>query len=579
MRPAVTSPSRAVFIACTTLLSLAVLAPPAPVAGFSVSFVYNDLLAHPQYHVQYLDELVPMSAIGADRLQMGNRHRQPRVKAAPQIEPSKDEIHDQNHRDTLLDKGDNSQDHGNSPSGSNSRAARHTSSMIMTDADSQRWACVIPSAQVQEVEPMQDRTPQEIEEEERRSVKRGLELLEHLTGRCLKTNYGYWTYEYCHKKIIRQFHAADNIKWEPVSEDLTNVLGVYQPPPAGIQGQPNIDALAQHRTPASSTGRIPTSTELGVSNERKYLVQQWKYGKVCEETGALRTIEVQFQCANTDDRIQLVREPALCHYVMVIYSSSLCKDVAFELIPAPEANKIDCRRVVSDEQYQQRQATGAGTIEGGIGSPLFQNSMKQSVFGQQPDKAYAARSKMFSEINEVEALIRQVEAATKNKQLGEILAEIEDYFEELNPSMTEEQMDMLQKLKDFADGKTNSLESLAYDKNGQPLELNALLEALFGTASLSDDHAVEQQKEAELNNDNREVFQMMLEAWEDYEKRTSQDTSAKDLRESDIDLAQLLALLDGTKKEGAASGVAEGDSAQDEGWDKNKGKNKDRNDA
>ncbi|KAG0302357.1 Protein OS-9 [Dissophora globulifera] len=478
---------------------------------------------------------------------MGNRHRQPRVKAAPQIEPSKDEIHDQNHRDTLLDKGDNSQDHGNSPSGSNSRAARHTSSMIMTDADSQRWACVIPSAQVQEVEPMQDRTPQEIEEEERRSVKRGLELLEHLTGRCLKTNYGYWTYEYCHKKIIRQFHAADNIKWEPVSEELTNVLGVYQPPPAGIQGQPNIDALAQHRTPASSTGRTPTSTELGVSNERKYLVQQWKYGKVCDETGALRTIEVQ--------------------------------DVAFELIPAPEANKIDCRRVVSDEQYQQRQAAGAGTIEGGIGSPLFQNSMKQSVFGQQPDKAYAAGSKAFSEINEVEALIRQVEAATKNKQLGEILAEIEDYFEELNPSMTEEQMDMLQMLKDFADGKTNSLESLAYDKNGQPLELNALLEALFGTASLSDDHAVEQQKEAELNNDNREVFQMMLEAWEDYEKKTSQDTSAKDLRESDIDLAQLLALLDGTKKEGAASGVAEGDSAQDEGWDKNKGKNKDRNDA
>ena len=59
--------------------------------------------------------------------------------------------------------------------------------MLMTDADGQRWACTIPSAQVHETEPEPEKTTQEIEEEERRSVKRGLDLLEHLSKRCLRT--------------------------------------------------------------------------------------------------------------------------------------------------------------------------------------------------------------------------------------------------------------------------------------------------------------------------------------------------------------------------------------------------------
>ncbi|KAF8927030.1 hypothetical protein EDD21DRAFT_386747 [Dissophora ornata] len=585
MRLKIVSPSQASILACATILSVSVLAP-VVVSGYSVGFVYNDLLAHPQYHVQYLDEPVPMSAIGAEKLHRGNVHRQPQTEATLQIETSKEETQSRDQGQDPLSRDSNSQDHEEQQSAPPARSTMDpSSSMLMTDADGQRWTCTIPSAQVREVEPEAEKTTQEIEEEERQSVKRGLDLLEHLSNRCLRTNYGYWTYEYCHKKRIRQYHAADDIKWEPMSEQLTNILAVYQPPPAEIQGQPNIDGLIQQQSPVSPQEKIPTSTELGVSNERKYLVQHWDYGKICEITGAHRKVEVQFQCANVDERIQLVNEPSTCNYIMVIYSSSLCKDVAFELIPAPEANKIDCRRVVTDEQYQHRKVAVPEAIEGGIGSSAFQESPGQIKFSQQPEKESVANSKLLSGYKEMAALIDQVEAATKHKQLDEVLAEFDTYFEFLKPFLTEAQRDALQKVEDFVDGKASQLEPFGIDGNGQPLEMDSLLETLFGAASGSDG-VKEQRKDAESEGrvqqeskavhekkDNQEVFQMILDALaENDNNKAAQDAANKDSGNknaqpktekddvvSSIDLASLLEILDATRRAGTAPGSADGD--------------------
>ena len=59
------------------------------------------------------------------------------------------------------------------------------STMVMTDADGMRWSCMIPPKMVHEVKAPPELTPQEIKEEERRSVQRGLELLDHLSRHCL----------------------------------------------------------------------------------------------------------------------------------------------------------------------------------------------------------------------------------------------------------------------------------------------------------------------------------------------------------------------------------------------------------
>ncbi|KAG0360525.1 Protein OS-9 [Gamsiella multidivaricata] len=473
-----------------------------------------------------------------------------------------------------------------------SKALDMSSSIVMTDANGKRWACSIPAVQIQEEDPVAEKTAQETEEEERRSVKRGLELLEHLTGRCLKTNTGYWTYEYCHKKRIRQFHALDNIKWEPASEDTTNVLGVYEPTSAELQSSQNLDGSIQQRPSSSGPGRSATTTELGVSNERKYLVQHWDYGDVCDLTGALRKVEVQFQCANVDDSIQLVTEPSTCSYIMVIYSSSLCKDVAFELIPAPEANKIECRRIVSDEEYQQHRAAGPGAIEGGLGSITSQDSTGQIKFGQQApqeeskpslDNLFAAGSGMPADLRDVAALIEELEKTTKQKQLDEILAEFDTFYRKLKPHMSEGQKDVLQKIEDFVDGKVNQQELLAYDQNGQPIELDAFLETFFGTTDSSGESNGKKAAEGESGTKaqdskahdkeqrNQNIFNAILDALTENENKAAQDVTKKERRGKDaqtkaesndvlanVDLKSLLDMLEAAKKAGANSGGADG---------------------
>ena len=71
MRLKVISPAQAAILA-STVISLIL---PSVVAVTSYGFVYNDLLAHPQYKVKKLPP-VAASDIGLERLQRGNDHHQ-----------------------------------------------------------------------------------------------------------------------------------------------------------------------------------------------------------------------------------------------------------------------------------------------------------------------------------------------------------------------------------------------------------------------------------------------------------------------------------------------------------------------
>ncbi|KAF9126379.1 Protein OS-9 [Mortierella sp. 14UC] len=362
MRIKTISPTQAAILACATIATVSLI--PATDA-FSVNFVYNDLLAHPQYDVQFLKDVIPSSSIPS----RPNRHRRQPTQRQAQIETAKTEGQDRE-QETIHE----------SPS-----------TMVMTDTDGMRWSCMIPPKLVHEVKAAPTLTPQEIKEEERRSIRRGLELLDYLSGTCLlmRRDRDFWTYEYCHKKSIRQYHAVElNNQWVPDTEDNTYVLALYQSGTANVQGQPaSNEAALQQRPSSSSVSSAITTTELEVSNGRKYLVQQWEHGDICKLTGLPRKVEVQFQCSPFDDRIQVVTEPSTCNYIMVINSPNLCKDAAFESVPAPEANKIQCRRIVSDEQYQKLKTASVHheTIGGsGSGAGIVQDHNVQIKLGQVP---------------------------------------------------------------------------------------------------------------------------------------------------------------------------------------------------
>ncbi|KAF9326365.1 Protein OS-9 [Podila minutissima] len=335
MKPGTLSLSQAALIALAIWPAFL-----SPVQSFSGDFVFQDLLAHPQYDVKLLKQYLPMSAVEPERLKHGNVHRQQSPIEAPRIE-------------TTASDG----------RGQTEQTKQHDSSnLVMTTPDGQRWSCVIPPKPVIKVEEPPKKTPQEIVEEERQNIKRGLELLQPLTKGCLLRTIDYWTYEYCHEKHVRQYRAIKGVegRYQEDPNGLRYVLGTFEAPP-GIQGSTGNEASTQK----SLSRQSGTMTNLVASQDKKYLVQRWENGDHCPLIGKPRKIEIQYQCAPVfSDQIRSVNEHSTCSYVIVIDSPSLCKDTAFQQAEAPEANNINCRPLVTDEQYKM--VSEPGTIDSGL---------------------------------------------------------------------------------------------------------------------------------------------------------------------------------------------------------------------
>lgn len=95
----------------------------------------------------------------------------------------------------------------------------------------------------------------------------------------------------------------------------------------------------------------PPTTALQVKGDTRYLVQKMEGGTTCDLTGKPRQIEIQYHCnPQVGDVIGWIKEVTTCSYVMVVYTSRLCNDVAF--LPAKEdkANVIACLPIVRDDE-------------------------------------------------------------------------------------------------------------------------------------------------------------------------------------------------------------------------------------
>ncbi|CAO3568301.1 unnamed protein product [Mortierella alpina] len=487
------SPMHAALVACTSI-TLAAL--PALVASHSVGFVYNDLLAHPQYHVRYLKELVPISSISTEALHRKNIHHRKTSSKSPQLDTASGEFDERGQgpdqsSPTLESTPENAETQHSQ--GHQRVFSSPASSMIMPDVRGQRWICTIPPKQVQHVKTPPKKTSQEMEEQDRMSVKKGLELLDHLTGHCLRTTHDYWTYEYCHKKHIRQFHAEiQNGQLVPASAALTHTLALYQPPAAEIQGHPNNEGSLQQRdssssssSSSSSTTQAGTVTELAVSNEQKYLVQQWGQGEICDLTGAPRKVQVRFQCANVDDRIQHVSEPSTCNYIMLIYSPSLCKEVAFENIPVPDVNNIDCRRIVADDLYYASIAPPE-SIDSGAHANIGHHQQREE---QEPQPLKQESDDQGSPLETKKKMVpsdHHGKSDQGSKQLDQMAILVDNYIDSLKALMTDSQRAGFQNLQDMIDSKLEQLQRSEDEQRKQTLDMESILGLLLGSSEGDD---------------------------------------------------------------------------------------------
>jgi hypothetical protein len=137
------------------------------------------------------------------------------------------------------------------------------------------------------------------------------------------------------------------------AEDPQNdayTLGFY--PTQAIDDREHVSPEAAEVVASQATGGLSDilaspedSQDLDAFSSKRYLVQRWGGGTVCDMTGVERKVEVQvrkalsfnrpltdgqFHCnTQSTDRIALIRETALCAYVVVIHTARLCSEPYF----------------------------------------------------------------------------------------------------------------------------------------------------------------------------------------------------------------------------------------------------------
>ncbi|KAA8896305.1 glucosidase II beta subunit-like protein-domain-containing protein [Sphaerosporella brunnea] len=265
-------------------------------AGLCLFSVHDDLLAFPQYEIQFPDLFVTPSEASA-----------------------------------ILSQ--------NAPGASSMANDDNLATYELMRLRDRSFLCAIP--EVKPPPPMNatEKELSKVEEEKElaRATSRGWELLSDLEGKCLYFVSGWWSYSFCHNREVRQFHQLplqQNNQWPPAEDPETQsyVLGQVSP---------------------EATNNPMEGTELQATGELRYLVQKLGGGTVCDLTGKERKIEVQFHCnSHGTDRIDWIKEVSICCYLMVIYTPRLCNDVTFLPPRDNKANGITCREVLTEEQQE-----------------------------------------------------------------------------------------------------------------------------------------------------------------------------------------------------------------------------------
>ena len=175
----------------------------------------------------------------------------------------------------------------------------------------QRYLCSIPV--IPEEIPQNDKTSAEeakAEEEKEllRAADRGWELLEGMKGNCIYYVSGWWSYSFCYKDEVKQFHQLPQSRgvphYPPVEDTSVHsfVLGKY---PKEEQNK-NADAQKTLGSEQGSKEAFDDEGDAGEEEERgleisrletkgssRYMVQRLSDGTECDLTGKPRKIDVQ----------------------------------------------------------------------------------------------------------------------------------------------------------------------------------------------------------------------------------------------------------------------------------------------
>lgn len=206
-------------------------------------------------------------------------------------------------------------------------------SVVMPNQNGEKFQCYLPKFEESKYGksiPQQNMSSLIMETEKQVKLKTPDELLEVLKDRCFIRQEGWWTYEFCYQKKLRQVHLED----EKVVQEF--VLGEFDAEATAAYNQ-NLSDISILKDPRSKDA------------SQRYHSHQYTNGTICDLTDQPRETEVRFVCSEPRAMITSITELSTCKYALTIQCPMLCKHPMFQE-ERPVWHTINCNALPKDHK-------------------------------------------------------------------------------------------------------------------------------------------------------------------------------------------------------------------------------------
>ncbi|KAL6062151.1 Protein OS-9 [Balamuthia mandrillaris] len=207
------------------------------------------------------------------------------------------------------------------------KVAASKQSYTMTTRSGSKYSCYLPPTD-------QDSAKDAEGKQKVVAVPSEEELLAPLQNTCLYRLTGWWTYELCHGRTIRQFHSEGE---KTTAEFL---LGKAMDTSTSARQQPSKAEQNEEEKQGEEASNPEQQQE---PPPKEYYLERFEGGTICDLTGAPRTAEVHWHCAPGEKvgAVLGLKEPFTCHYVFSVGTSLLCAHPSYRS-DSPEVHTIAC---------------------------------------------------------------------------------------------------------------------------------------------------------------------------------------------------------------------------------------------
>ncbi|KAG2327852.1 hypothetical protein Bca4012_036874 [Brassica carinata] len=204
-------------------------------------------------------------------------------------------------------------------------------SMVMHDKQGRRFLCFLPKEEESSTgwtSTQQNISTVLMETDKQLKLKTPDELLQPLNEQCLLRQEGWWSYEFCHLRSVRQLHVEDGPK---IVQEFS--LGKYDP---------------------EATAAFNQNVSHASTMKERYHSHIYTNGTTCDLTGTPREVEVRFVCAETRAMVTSITELSTCKYALTVQCPTLCKHPLFQL-EKPVSHTIHCNLIPQEEDTSRNE--------------------------------------------------------------------------------------------------------------------------------------------------------------------------------------------------------------------------------